>query len=68
MATYYVNDNPQPTGEHEVHQEDCFWLNLATSSTSLGDHSSCHTAVRAARSYYSDVDGCAHCCEACHTR
>ena len=68
MPIYYVNNNPQPTGEHEVHLEGCYWLNLAISKTSLGPHSSCASALIAARSFYSNVHGCAFCCPECHSR
>jgi hypothetical protein len=26
MPNYYVNDNPQDNGDHEVHEEGCSWL------------------------------------------
>jgi len=65
---YYVNDNPQSTGEHEVHEDGCYWLSLANSKTYLGVFAYCSTAVSEARKHYSNVDGCKHCCPACHTR
>lgn len=68
MSIYYVNDNPQPGGEHEVHEYGCAWLNMAVSTTCLGACDNCQEAINAARSYYSNVDGCKHCVEECHTR
>ena len=65
---YYVNDNPQPTGEHEVHKSDCSWLKIARSKTPLGDFASCGGAMIAARKIYSNVDGCAFCASACHKK
>ena len=32
MASYYVNDNAQPNGDHEVHESGCYWLGLARST------------------------------------
>lgn len=29
MAFFYVNDNPQPSGEHEVHESGCVSINEA---------------------------------------
>ena len=67
MASYYVNDNVQKNGEHEVHKEGCSWLPAAHNRTYLGQHSSCHTAVAAARRIYRQSNGCYHCSRACHT-
>ena len=66
MAKYYVNNNAQSTGEHEVHKEDCLWM--PSIKTPLGGYSSCKPAVEKAKEYYSNVDGCKHCCEDCHER
>ena len=68
MAKYYVNANAQSTGEHEVHKEGCSWLPLVNSKIYLGEFVSCHGAVAKARERFSNVDGCAKCCPACHTR
>lgn len=68
MAYYYVNNNAQKTGEHEVHADGCLWLAVMDSKTSLGWHESCRTAVVAARQHFLKVDGCATCSPACHVR
>jgi hypothetical protein len=68
MPKYYVNDNAQPTGEHEVHMEGCVWLAKVKSATYLGVYGDCHVAVKEARKKYVDVDGCATCCSACNTK
>ncbi len=68
MAFYYLNNNLQPSGEHEVHVEGCSWLALAHSTTFLGNFLSCQSAIAAARNYRWNVDGCYYCCENCHTR
>ena len=68
MAAYHVNTNPQPTGEHEVHKTGCSHQPDPPNRRSLGDHLTCHSAVQAARAYYSKVDGCYYCANECHTR
>ena len=66
MNHYYVNNNAQPTGEHEVHKESCQYL--PTNRTDLGYCSDCTEAVRKARQIYSNVDGCYYCSYPCHKR
>ncbi len=69
MANYCVNKNEQSTGEHEVHNTDtCSYCPDLNNRVDLGYHSDCKSAVTAAKAHYSNVDGCAHCCEPCHTR
>ena len=68
MADYYVNDTPQvPSGDHEVHEDGCYWLALASSTTYLGDFPSCEPAVRKAKTIYPTADGCATCSPDCHS-
>ena len=67
MARYYVNNNSQPNGDHEVHVDGCYWLSIAKSVTYLGIHLSCHDAVRKAKQIYWQSNGCKHCSPACHT-
>lgn len=68
MALYYVNKKSQSTGEHEVHTGSCNWLPAPENRQYLGAFDNCTDAVREAKKYYSDVDGCAYCCPACHKR
>lgn len=68
MKEYYVNDNPQPTGEHEVHTTECPVFAQIASKTRLGYYNTCHEAVTAARAIYGNVDGCKLCVPNCHTR
>ena len=65
MPRYYVNNNQQPNGDHEVHKEGCPWM--PSSKIDLGVFSNCASAVAAAKRHYTKADGCAHCCAACHT-
>jgi hypothetical protein len=70
MPYFCVNRNAQPgSGDHEVHDLSSTWGCLPDSANQidLGYHSSCRSAVVAARAYYADVNGCYHCAYACHT-
>ena len=64
---YYVNDNAQSNGDHEVHTATCNWLPAPQNRTYLGDFTNCNDAVRAARRYYTQVNGCYFCSRPCHT-
>ena len=66
MARYYVNDNAQVSGDHEVHLASCRWVDQMKSKTYLGDYSSCREAVAKAKTIYRQSDGCAQCSPACH--
>ncbi|MFG0285903.1 MAG: hypothetical protein ACF8R7_15915 [Phycisphaerales bacterium JB039] len=68
MHKYFVNTNPQPTGEHEVHKEGCPHPPAPSNRKHLGSFTNCREAVREARKHYSNVDGCAYCVPDCHTR
>jgi hypothetical protein len=67
MARHYVNNNAQANGDHEVHVEGCSFMPLPANRAYLGDFSSCRPAVTEARKYWSQVNGCYYCCNACHT-
>lgn len=71
MQIYYVNKNAQSypeDGEHEVHTVDCHKLPLPSNRIDLGYCFNCQEAIRKAKAYYDNVDGCAICCSACHLR
>ena len=67
MAKYYVNDNAQNNGDHEVHREGCVYLPAIVSKSYLGDHAHCSTAVAVAKGIYSKSNGCYTCSNSCHT-
>lgn len=71
MATekksYYVNDNAQTNGDHEVHRDGCQYLPAAANRTYLGSFDNCSDAVTAAKKHYKEVNGCYTCSRACHT-
>jgi len=48
MDSYYINKNAQPTGELEVHNENCFYLPEAKNRIHLGYFSTCQEAVKEA--------------------
>jgi hypothetical protein len=65
MKTYYVNNRAQNNGDHEVHEEGCFYM--PSDKKNLGAHSSCEGAVKEAKKTYSKSNGCKTCCPSCHT-
>lgn len=65
MASYYVNNQAQSNGDHEVHVLTCSYL--PSDRKYLGDFSSCSPAVTEAKKTYKQSNGCAYCCSACHT-
>jgi hypothetical protein len=66
MVRYYVNKNAQSNGDHEVHREDCSYL--PTNRIDLGEFDKCQDAVREAKKHYTQVNGCKHCSNECHTQ
>ncbi len=66
MDKYYVNNNAQSTGEHEVHKEGC--EHMPTNGTYVGYFTNCKDAVQKAKTIYPNVDGCYFCSRPCHTR
>ncbi|RYG41326.1 MAG: hypothetical protein EOO01_25395 [Chitinophagaceae bacterium] len=62
---YYVNRDAQSKGDHEVHVEGCQYE--PSNRTYLGEFYNCQDAVREAKSYFSQTNGCKTCCNPCHT-
>ncbi len=67
MANYYVNDNVQSNGDHEVHKEGCSYMPNVSNRTYLGDFVNCYSAVIAAKKTYPRSNGCYYCSNECHT-
>lgn len=67
MKNYYVNQNAQPNGDHEVHTQDCRYLPSVGNRKYLGQYSDCKPAVAEAKKTYSKSNGCKTCCSSCHT-
>lgn len=65
MADYYVNNDAQSNGDHEVHKSGCSYM--PSRKTYLGDFTSCTPAVTKAKATYPTSNGCYYCSPACHT-
>ncbi|RFM26555.1 hypothetical protein [Deminuibacter soli] len=65
---YYVSKVAQDNGDHEVHAEDCAWLPKPTHRTYLGQFDNCADAVREAKKYHNQANGCIYCSKPCHTQ
>lgn len=67
MEKYYVNNNAQANGDHEVHKSDCRFVPYIISKKDLGYHYGCDSAVTEAKNTYRQSNGCATCCPSCHS-
>ncbi len=68
MKKYYVNNNAQSNGDHEVHHEECSFLPTAQNRTYLDVYWDCKDAVKEAKKLHTQVNGCFYCSNECHTR
>ncbi|WP_315823479.1 hypothetical protein [Paraflavitalea speifideaquila] len=64
---YYVNNEAQSNGDHEVHIESCPYFPRMKNKRYLGEYDSCVEAVRAAKYIHHQANGCKTCCSLCHT-
>lgn len=67
MPSYIVSKRAQPNGDHEVHVTTCSSLPWPENRHFLGEFPSCFEAVAAAKRIYLKTNGCAQCCNECHT-
>lgn len=67
MDYYYVNKNAQANGDHEVHKSTCRYLPNTLNLLGLGYFDNCKDAVKEAKKYYVQSNGCYYCSYACHT-
>lgn len=67
MDNYYVNKNAQLNGDHEVHRSGCGFMPAAQNQQYLGVFTNCADAVRKAKEYFRQSNGCAFCSSTCHT-
>ena len=67
MARYYVNQNAQWNGDHEVHVTGCNRMPASENRIYVGDHTTCGPAVAHARTIYPKANGCYYCSNPCHT-
>lgn len=66
MKEYYVNNCTQNSGDHEVHDETCTYLNSIVSKPLLGNFASFFEAVKEANKTYFTADDCATCSPTCN--
>ena len=66
---YYINNNDSfnPGRHHEVHTGKCPYFEFIQSKKYLGNFSNCRDAMKEAKKYYKDADGCKVCSFVCHT-
>lgn len=63
MKHYYINLNPQPTGEYEIHTDECIYFKLINRKEYLGYFKNARCAKLAARiKGFTNADGCHYCC------
>ncbi|WP_417480242.1 hypothetical protein [Maricaulis maris] len=75
VAEYILNKNKQSAaagGNYEVHNvSTCSYLPNPENRIHIGYYETCGPAKAEAKRKFpanaSDIDGCAHCCPACHT-
>ena len=68
MKRYYLNMNPQPNSDHEVHKEGCRFLPEEHNQIFLGTFNNCSEALKEAMKTYLLSDGCKFCIPECHNR
>ncbi len=68
MDSYYLNLAAQAKGEHEIHTASCVYLPDRPHREFLGVFDDCHEAIRKAKDYFDNVDGCLYCCDDCHRK
>jgi hypothetical protein len=67
VAYYYVNENAQANGDHEVHESGCSFMPAPENRRYLGNFTMCTSAVKEARKIFTQVNGCYYCAKECHT-
>jgi hypothetical protein len=66
MATiYYVSEEPEDDGQHEVHRDTCYRLPVLRKY--IGLHANCAEAVARARQHYEGAVGCRLCSYECRS-
>ena len=63
VPIYYVSQEPEDDGGHEVHRDTCYRLPVMRQY--LGLHASCEQAVAKAREQYQRAVGCRLCAYEC---
>ena len=69
MHSYYINLNKDLNGFNEVHQNTCFYFQLANNKVFLGNFPNAIAAVSYAKTHgYPKADGCYYCSKEAHYR
>ena len=58
---YFLDENSQANGDHEVHRAGCPYLPSENSIKALGEHYSFQSAISQAQAYYTQVEACSYC-------
>lgn len=56
---FYVNNKPQPNGEHVVHTRDC-WV-LPNDRKYIGRYPTFNDALQGAKDHYTNIGSCSYC-------
>lgn len=69
MPEYYLKQEPDKDGFHELHHIICPFVEDADLSQWIyvGRFNSCHKALAAAKYHFATADGCRRCASSCHT-
>jgi hypothetical protein len=65
VPIYYVSEDAQDDGQHEVHRDNCYRLPILRKY--LGLHPSCEEAVKHARRTHAGAVGCRLCAYECRS-
>ena len=68
MSAYYVKPPLSSDKKHVLHRQGCHWMGPISVCRHVGNHASCHGALRIAKRFHRDVNGCVRCAPACHKR
>lgn len=70
MKRYYLNLNQQPSGQYELHEENCTFIEDSKNMDYIGYFSNCFDAIEAAKEKYpsiaNHIDGCFYCSRPCN--
>jgi hypothetical protein len=63
MGHYYLDDEQQPEGVYEVHEEKCLYISTPLNRTYLGTFSNPEVVIVKARELFplKRIKGCIHC-------
>jgi hypothetical protein len=67
LISYYLSKKTLETGEHEMHTSSCVILPDPNDRIYLGIFYNCQDALREAKRYFDDVDGCSFCTDCCYS-